>query len=1040
MSAAAQSNAIEDIYELSPLQQGMLFHCLYNPKTWMYFEQVVVPVRNRVNADCLIRAWKRVLERHPALRTSFHWEGLDKPLQVVHREVEFSIERHDWSGVDAGERERRLEDFLKADRDRGFVLSGAPLIRLALVQFSEEDFRYILSFHHLLMDGWSLQVVNREVSVLYEAYCLGREMQLEASRPYGDYIAWLQGQNAEAGKTFWREMLSGFEGPAPLGAERSPGAERTEEVYSEQEMRLPREATAALQSLAQRTHVTLNTVMLGAWALLLSRYSGEEEVVFGSVVSGRPPELRGVESMVGLFINTLPVRTQIHDETPLSGWLQRLQEHHLEARRYEFTSLTDIHTWSGRPAGMPLFQSVLAFENYPTGAMSTPQAENFEGFRQFERTNYPLSAVVVPGAELLVRILYDLHRFEDSTITRLLGHLETILVSMGGDAEQRLGDVSVLPPAEVRQLMVEWNNTKVEQAGTQCVHRLFEAQVERTPDAPALAFGGQRVTYRSLNAQANQLARSLQTLGLRAGSLAGISMERSPQWIAAVLAVWKAGAAYVPLDPALPPERLSFMVKDAGLDVLLTQEELRAALPPDVSNLEDMATPRDAAYVIYTSGSTGRPKGVVVEHRGLSNTAEATVRTLGLGPGDRVLQFAPWSFDASVYELMMTLLSGAELFLADPDSLLPGEGLLRLLQQEKITTISLPPSALAAMPVREMPYLKLIGVLGEACPADLAAAWAPGRRIFNAYGPTETTVWVAGAFIDGSRKPPIGRPIANTRIYLLDSRLRPVPIGVPGEICVGGMGVARGYLNTPELTAARFLPDAFSGEAGARLYRTGDLARYLQNGELEFLGRRDQQVKLRGFRIEPGEIETVLAQHATVRQAAVTVREDTPGDRRLVAYIVCDALEPPPAELRRFLRSRLPEYMVPSAFVFLESLPLLSNGKANLRALPAPVRKPELKTYVAPRTSVESKLATLWAEVLRVERAGVHDNFFDSGGHSLLATQLLSRVREAFEVELPLRSLFDAQDLASLAELITSLAKAPSGAEAAGGEYEQGEL
>ncbi|MCL4850894.1 MAG: AMP-binding protein, partial [Bryobacteraceae bacterium] len=657
MSAAAQSNAIEDIYELSPLQQGMLFHCLYNPKTWMYFEQVVVPVRNRVNADCLIRAWKRVLERHPALRTSFHWEGLDKPLQVVHREVEFSIERHDWSGVDAGERERRLEDFLKADRDRGFVLSGAPLIRLALVQFSEEDFRYILSFHHLLMDGWSLQVVNREVSVLYEAYCLGREMQLEASRPYGDYIAWLQGQNAEAGKTFWREMLSGFEGPAPLGAERSPGAERTEEVYSEQEMRLPREATAALQSLAQRTHVTLNTVMLGAWALLLSRYSGEEEVVFGSVVSGRPPELRGVESMVGLFINTLPVRTQIHDETPLSGWLQRLQEHHLEARRYEFTSLTDIHTWSGRPAGMPLFQSVLAFENYPTGAMSTPQAENFEGFRQFERTNYPLSAVVVPGAELLVRILYDLHRFEDSTITRLLGHLETILVSMGGDAEQRLGDVSVLPPAEVRQLMVEWNNTKVEQAGTQCVHRLFEAQVERTPDAPALAFGGQRVTYRSLNAQANQLARSLQTLGLRAGSLAGISMERSPQWIAAVLAVWKAGAAYVPLDPALPPERLSFMVKDAGLDVLLTQEELRAALPPDVSNLEDMATPRDAAYVIYTSGSTGRPKGVVVEHRGLSNTAEATVRTLGLGPGDRVLQFAPWSFDASVYELMMTLLS-----------------------------------------------------------------------------------------------------------------------------------------------------------------------------------------------------------------------------------------------------------------------------------------------------------------------------------------------------------------------------------------------
>lgn len=1039
------SKNIEDAYGLSPMQQGMLFHSLYAPASGVYVEQVSAAVQG-LNIPAFEKAWQQVVERHPILRTAFVWENLENPLQVVGRRVQLPLIVYDWrhSPVE----QQRIEALLQAERIRGFELSKAPLMRLVLIQLAEDSYHFLWSHHHLLLDGWSTSLILKEVFAFYEAFCQNRDLRLARPRPYRDYIAWLQKQSLSEAEAFWRQTLKGFIAPTPLNVERSfSSLGNSQTDYEEQQITLPTATTAALQSLARQHQLTLNTLVQGAWALLLSRYSGDADVVFGTTVSGRPTTLAGADAMVGLFINTLPVRVQVSPEEFILPWLKQFQTQQAEARQYEYSPLVQIQKWSEVPPGSPLFESIVVFENYPID----PDMEQGSGnlairhVQVLEQTNYPLTVVARPGLELGLNILYDRHRFDFGAIARMLGHLKTLLEGIVANPDRCLWDLPLLTARERQQLLLEWNDTQVAYPHDVCLHQLFEAQVERTPDAIAVVFEHQQLTYRELNQRANRVAHYLQSFGVGAETLVGICQERSLLMVVGLLGILKAGGAYVPLDPTYPKERLAFMLEDAQVPVLLTQQSLVARLPEHkaqvyldtdwqliaserADNPVSGVTDNNLAYVIYTSGSTGKPKGAMNTHRGICNRLLWMQDTYQLTAADRVLQKTPFSFDVSVWEIFWPLLTGACLVVARPGGHQDSAYLVRLMQQQ-ITTVHFVPSMLQVFlePELEKCHLKRVFCSGEALPFELQErffARLDKAELHNLYGPTEAAIDVtfwACQRQSRDRVVPIGRPIANTQIYILDRHLQPVPIGVPGELHIGGIGLARGYLNRPSLTDEKFIPNPFSNELGGRLYKTGDLACYRPDGNIEFLGRIDHQVKLRGFRIELGEIEAVLHQHPEVRQAVVIDREDTPGDKRLVAYIIptSPALF---ADLRNFLKEKLLDYMVPSAFVLLEALPLTANGKLDRRALPAPDRTLlDLEGRNAvPRTPIEEILVGTWAKVLSLKSVGIHDNFFELGGHSLLATQVISQIRAVFQVELPLRSLFESPTPAALAQKIES--------------------
>jgi amino acid adenylation domain-containing protein len=1062
---------IEAVYPLSPMQRGMLFHSLYAPDSGVYFEQLSCTLRGDLNVAAFQRAWQRVIDRHPILRTSFAWKNLDKTLQVVHRHVPLELEYRDWRVYSPAEQDARLESFLQNGRARGLDLSRPPLLRLGLMQTAEDTHCFVWSHHHILLDGWSLPLILKEVFAYYEAFRLGQDLHLERPRPYRDYIAWLQQQDPVEAESFWRKTLSGFTAPTPLMVDRPAEAVADQkERYEEVEIQLPRETTATLQSLAQQHHLTLNTLVQGAWAILLSRYSGENDVLFGATVSGRPAEITGVEAMIGLFINTLPVRARVRSDMPVVDWLTQFQDQVSQTREYEYSSLTEVHGWSDLPRGLPLFESILVFENYPvdTSLREGIGSLEIEDVRSIERTNYPVTVVSGPSDMLPLRTSYDARRLDDAVVQRMLGHLGVLIEGMAADPQRSVASLSLLTESERQQLLVEWNATRRPYADDQCAHELIEAQAARTPDAVAIVYEDRRLTYRELDRRANQLAHYLRKRGVGPETLVGICAERSPELILGMLGVLKAGGAYLPLDPDYPTGRLRFMMEDAGVPLLLTQAHVvdrvhAAAESEDVGFGEQPGTrtvicldsdwneiaqepngqpetavvPENLAYAIYTSGSTGQPKGTLLHHRGLCNLIGTIASTLTIRPTSRFLQFSASSFDASVAEIFPTLATGATLHLARQENLVSPADLHRILREGNISAVILPPTMLALLAQTELPALKTVVSAGEACPPEVAGRWSAGRDFFNGYGPTETTV--AGSFAkidtipDGATNVPIGRPIANSQLYVLGRSGHPVPQGVPGELYIGGVGVARGYLRHPSLTADRFVPDPFGHEPGARLYRTGDLVRLRPDGQLEFLGRIDHQVKIRGFRIELGEIEAVLGRQPAVAQAAVLAQEDEPGKKRLVAYVVPEEeSELHHSELRALLKESLPDYMVPSAFVVLDAMPLLPNAKVDRKALPAPDAVGLLleMTYAAPRTPVEEVLAEMWSRILGVERVGVNDNFFDLGGHSLTATQVVSQVRRAFGVEVPLRGLFETPTVADLAEAVELALRSEAGLEA----------
>jgi amino acid adenylation domain-containing protein/non-ribosomal peptide synthase protein (TIGR01720 family) len=1036
---------VEDIYPLSPLQHGLLFHTLYAPDSGMYFTQLVSTIPGRLDLEAFKRAWQQVVERYAVLRTSFAWEGLPEPVQIVRRNVEVPWEEFDWRALPEAEREERLAAYVGENQRRGCDLTAAPLMRCTLVRTGEESQKFVWSFHHLLLDGWALAIVVGEVFAFYAAFREGRdarEVQTRTSRPYRDFIAWLRGRKTSA-EAFWRETLKGFDAPTPLGPPRSAAPrEEAADDYGNRRARLSAETTDALQAFAREHRLTLNTLVQGAWALLLGRYARTDDVVFGATVAGRPATLAGVEAMVGPFINTIPVRVRVEPDARVAAWLKAIQARQVEAREYEYTPLNEVQGWSDVPRGRQLFESVLVFENYPIDNSMKEAAGQGAGVMEVEaveKMNYPLALVAMPSREFSLRLAYDGARFDEETVARMLGHLATLLEAIARDPEQRLRDLTFLTEGERRQL-VEWNDTAADYPRDLCVHQLFEAQAAATPDGTALVFGEESLTYAELNARANKLAHHLRSLGVGPEVLVGLCVERSIEMLVGLLGILKAGGAYVPLDPSYPVERLAFMLADAAVPVVVTQARLLEELPVGWAqvvcldeeeegiaarsdeNVSSGVAPENAAYVIYTSGSTGRPKGVVVRHRGVSNLTEAQQRAFGVRPGTHVLQFASLSFDASIFEIVMAWRGGGALYLLPPDKALPGPDFVRWLRDNRIANVTLPPSALAASPGAELPELETIIVAGEACPAEVVARWAPGRRFFNAYGPTETTVWatVEQCFA-GEGQPPIGRPVANAAVYLLDSQAQPVPVGVAAELHIGGAGLARGYLGRAALTAERFIPDPFNAQPGARLYKTGDLARYLPDGRIEFLGRIDHQVKVRGYRIETGEVEAALMQSGGVRQCVVVARDDAAG-KRLVAYVVSEegaAFDV--SEARESLKTRVPDYMIPSVFVPLDELPLNANGKIDRARLPEPGgERPELReAYAGPTNEAERALAEVWSEVLGVERVGVDDNFFSLGGDSIRSVQVLSKAHER-GLDLTLPQIFEHQTVRLLARALKS--------------------
>nr|QEO73861.1 condensation domain-containing protein [uncultured bacterium] len=948
--------------------------------------------------------------------------------------------------MSSAEQAIRLESFLRADRQRGFELTHAPLMRMTLLRLGDSDWQLVWSFHHILLDGWCTSLLLQEVFHFYEGYQQGEVVELPRPRSYRDYIGWLQQQDLNAAESYWRKRLAGFTRPVGLELE-PPSGERPEGGYGQSERFLTETSTKALEALAREQQVTLNTVVQGAWAVLLSRYSGERDVVYGVTVAGRPAELAGVEQMVGLFINTLPLRVQVESGVELGPWLQQLQAEQAEMRQYEYSPLVEVQGWSEVERGVGLFETLVAFENYPVapisnGTKTAGGSLTIAQGRSMERTNYPLTMMVGPGERLQLRVLYQEQRYDAETIERVMGHLEQILVSMADGAQQQVDELRMLSADEVAQVVSEWNETEREYAREACIHDMFVEQARRRPEAVAVIADGEQVSYGELDQRANQVAWRLQELGVGPEAVVGICVERSVAMVVGLLGILKAGGAYLPLDAEYPQERLEYMLADAGVKVLLTQSELRERLPvsdgieclelsdwfaSDAGEPESGANAETLAYVIYTSGSTGQPKGVAVPHRGVVRLVQQS-NYVKLDEEEVVLQMAPVSFDASTFEIWGALLNGARLVVMKAGRPSLAE-IAETVKQHEVSTMWLTAGLFQVMAAEQLESLREVKQLlagGDVLNVRAVQAVLDGegqRVLINGYGPTENTtfscchVMRAGEAVVGESVP-IGQPITNSTAYVLDEQMRPVPVGVRGELYLGGDGLARGYVGRAEMTAMRFIPNPFRAKSGERLYRTGDVVRWNAAGVLEFVGRADQQVKVRGYRVELAEVEEALAGYEGLSESVVVARAEGEGEKRLVAYVVA-AAELEVNELHAYLETKLPEYMIPSVFVELTELPLTTNGKVDRKALAAAeLEFAVTREYEAPRTAVEELLAGIWSEVLGVERVGVHDNFFELGGHSLLATQVISRVRETFTLELPLRSVFEAPQLSDFAETV----------------------
>lgn len=1008
-----------------------------------------IHLRGSANLDAMRKAVQEIVNRHEALRTTFSPEG---DYQRIHSTLTIDIPLSDLSTLDSKEREAKLSELLAQEAQQIFDLERGPLLCAHIVKLEEEHHLLVITNHHIVADGWSVGILQQELSAIYLAECQGIAYQLPEAKKLSDYArqqALLQqSSNLVNAEAYWLKQFSGDIPVLELPTDR-PRPPVFTHAGARQTMAIATPLYNDLKSLSAECKCTLFTTLLAAYTVFLHRLTAQNDIIVGIDSAGQLSAEGGY--LVGHCVNLLPIRIQINGNPTFIDHLKSVKQVLLEGYEhqiYPFIKLVKNLNLPRDSSRSPLLTTTfnLDKERYELGDLShtVELVKNSTDAAQYD-ISWNISQT---ASELIVECDYSTDLFDASTIQRWMRHYKTLLESIVANCECSLSDLPLLTKTERQQLLVEWNDTQADYPKEQCIHTLFESQVKRTPNAVAAVFDNQTLTYQELNIRANQLAHHLRQLGVKPEVLVGICMERSLEMVVGLLGILKAGGAYVPLDPAYPQERLALMLSDAQVSVLLTQQALMDVLPDTKARVvcldrdwQDIAresqenpvsgiTAHNLAYVIYTSGSTGKPKGVQIAHQSLTNFLTAMSQQLGLTNQDILLSVTTISFDIAALELYLPLILGAQLVLTRRAEAADGTQLLEKLVKSGATVMQATPATWRLLLAAGWQGTKQLKILcgGEALPKALAnQLLEKGSCLWNLYGPTETTIWSAMCKVEANHRDvgsqntpePIGRPIANTQIYILDRHLQPVPIGVPGELHIGGDGLARGYLNRPELTAEKFIPHPFSNKPGARLYKTGDLARYLPDGAIEFLGRIDHQVKVRGFRIELGEIEAVLNQHPGVQASVVVLRDDEPNNQRLVAYGV-----PHPEqditvdEVRGFLKQKLPDYMVPSAFVLLEALPLTPNGKVDRRALPSlpEGQRPELNVgYVMPRTEMEQAVADIWQDILDIEQVGVYDNFFDLGGHSLLATQLISRYRQAFQVELPLNLVFESPTVADQA-------------------------
>jgi amino acid adenylation domain-containing protein/thioester reductase-like protein len=1049
-----------NIFPLSFAQNRMWFLDRIEQESSAYNISTALRLKGRLNATILKKCLEEIVTRHEILRTTFAVVE-EKPVQIINHCADFPFAIADLQALPEAAKQKEVLWLAKEETKKPFDLNKDKLLRITLIQLSSQENVVLFTMHHIISDGWSLGILIKEVATLYQAFLAGKPSPLpKLPIQYADFAVWqrewLQGEVLSTQLDYWHKQLQNV----PLLNLPTDYPRPTVTTYkgATQSFQLSESLTTAIKALSRQEGVTLFMTLLAAFKVLLSRYSHQNDIVVGTPIANR--NRAEIEGLIGFFVNTLVLRTNLDGDRSFTELLKRVREVTIGAYTHQdipFEQLVEVMKVERHLNRHPLFDVMFTLENDSTEELKLPELTLSYLTEERKTAIFDLTLSMTETERGLAGdIEYSTDLFNENTIKRMVEHFQVLLEAIVINPEQKVSKLLLLTATEQQRLLREWNNTEAKYPQHKCIHQLFEEQVKKTPDRIAVVFAEQQLTYQELNNRANQLAYYLQKQGIKPEKTVGICVNRALEMAVAILGVLKAGGAYIPIDPTYPRDRITDILEDAGVEILLTQQHLEAKFQSKMQlvnldsswsditqestqNYPGQAISENLAYVIYTSGSTGKPKGVAVTHKALVNYTLDIAEQFQLHNTDRVLQFASIGFDVVVEELFPTWIKGATVVLLENHQLISCSEFQQLIAKQQLTAFELPTaywhqwvSELSQSQETVPSCVRLAIVGGERISCERLKQWQQFKTpLLHVYGLTETTVTSTVYRLNSDAAPvkdgvelAIGHPIANTQIYILDSYLQPVPVGVVGEIYIGGEGIARGYLNRADLTAERFIPNLFSHLPGERLYKTGDLAKYQDDGSIEYIGRIDYQVKLRGFRIELGEIESTLNRHPAVATSIVILREDLPGDRSLVAYVT---LEPEQiievSELRRYLESKLPKYMVPNAFVILNSLPLTPNGKIDRKALPAPDPTQLISDtkYIAPTTSLEKILAGIWQEILGIEKVGIYDNFFELGGHSLLLTQLISKLKHSFKVEFPLRILYESPTIASLAEKIESI-------------------
>ncbi len=1015
---------LEDVYPLSPLQQGLLFHSVYARESSSYLQQVCWQFKGTLNTELWQQSWRQLIEIHPVLRTGFDWKGSEQPLQLVYKQVDLLWQTLNYSKVSTEKFDKVITDFIHDDRNNPFDTRKTPLIRFALLDFGSGHYFFVCTHHHLLLDGWSLPKLLEDVFKIYAAKLKGEVARLTTRKPFRDYIEWLSELDSLEQERFWQQKLKGFSATNKLSIDLGGEAHNQSAVFQQQTIILNEGLTQAIETFSRQQRVTINIITQAAWVILLSRYCNSKDIVFGLTVAGRPAALPDVENILGLFINTVPVRTLLTDEQTVSQLLKQLFKDHFERESYSHIQLAELQALSDIQGGQGLFDTLFIFENYPVDETLEQKTTTLsvEDFKVYEQTDLPLTLLIAPGKQLSITVSYQQQRFNESAIQALLGHFQHIMTAILLAENQRVEHVQLLSFAEQQELLLS-NEKAVDKdclTVATSLHKLIEQKVTRFADKVAVQFADQKLTYQQLNSQADQLAQHLLSQGIGRENIIAICLPRCLDMMVAVLAVLKTGAAYLPLDLKLPHKRLQFMLADSGAALLISKGAIGFDSPAPildlamwsansgqpVSPVNIVVDANNLAYVIYTSGSTGQPKSVQVSHKNIINFITTMANKPGLTEHDRLLAVTTLAFDIAALELYLPLVAGATVVIADNQETADGYALKALLEQQKITAMQATPATWRLLLAADWQGSQQFKVLcgGEAFPVNLAEKLRQiTAQVWNVYGPTETTVWSSCWQVDDSTYIKLGQPVANTRFYIVDENLKLVPANIPGELMIAGAGVARGYRNRAGLTAERFLPDLFTG-SGERMYRTGDqVVRHL-DGSIEYLGRLDFQAKIRGYRIELGEIESVMEAMPDIEQAVAVVLESSE-NQQLVAYYRGQTVDE--KRIKDTLASQLPSYMIPSHFVQMQEFTLTHSDKVDRKALPKPQHSQLDTTSLSlPKSKLEQQLMAIWQAVLQREDFGVNDNFFDLGGHSLLLMQVNDLLQKQLDKPIQTVDLF----------------------------------